>query len=581
MAALLVAALSVIGAASTPAGAAGDNISVPDPLQIGDTPAGGVSLALDSLGNPVVAYFEPINGDLRVLHCNDPVCDGLGDTVSTPVSDGIVGVYPSLALDAQDRASIAYLDLDYQPGEPPHAELLVCNDPGCVGTGDRTSILDNIYYVEGPALVLDDAGLPVIAFPGMGGEVHLQRCDDRFCKDGGDWVFAVETASDGTAGFVDLVLTPGEELPIIAYRDETNGLARFALCDDPRCSRFDDAAEVFVGNHVSAFPSLELVEEDDGGYTVYLLQSTVDATLGPILRIDSCIDGVCPQLGRLDAPLVTGELPLYGSLALGENRQPIAAYVDGLTGQLRIASFDQSGKFETVLVNPDPSASGELFPSLVLDADGNAVVAYLASDGLRLLRCSNESCRPSCNGLPITIDAGTGQTGTAGNDVIRGTSGDDIIDGGGGGDIICGLAGNDVLIGGAGYDKIFAGAGNDIIRGGRGNDRLVGGPGHDTISGSSGNDRLIGGPGHDHLSGEGDDDRVSGGGGNDQLFGGDGNDQLFGNLGRDTIEGGGGNDIIKGGAWLDTVDGGDGDDDRCGIVAGETRINCERGVFGI
>ena len=50
-------------------------------------------------------------------------------------------------------------------------------------------------------------------------------------------------------------------------------------------------------------------------------------------------------------------------------------------------------------------------------------------------------------------------------------------------------------------------------------------------------------------------------------------------LGRDTIRGNAGNDIIRGGGWLDTVDGGEGED-RCGIVTGETRINCERGVFG-
>ena len=190
-----------------------------------------------------------------------------------------------------------------------------------------------------------------------------------------------------------------------------------------------------------------------------------------------------------------------------------------------------------------------------------------------------------CNNLVVTVEISKGQIPTDGDDVIRGTAGDDVIDALGGNDVICSLQGDDTIIAGDGFDKVFAGAGNDTIDGGDGNDLLIGGKGNDTISAGKGNDRLQGGDGTDLLYGNGGMDRITGGNGNDNIHGGSHDDQLFGNLGRDQIFGEGGNDVLRGGAWKDVMNGGVGNGDRCtltdpgGLV--ETRIDCERGVFGV
>jgi RTX calcium-binding nonapeptide repeat (4 copies) len=97
--------------------------------------------------------------------------------------------------------------------------------------------------------------------------------------------------------------------------------------------------------------------------------------------------------------------------------------------------------------------------------------------------------------------------GSAGPDVLRGTSRRDVICGLGGDDRLFGLGGNDTIAGGDGADRIEGGRGDDRLFGGSGFDDVIGGDGHDHIDGGSGDDLLIardgvrdtvvGGPGHD------------------------------------------------------------------------------------
>lgn len=90
-----------------------------------------------------------------------------------------------------------------------------------------------------------------------------------------------------------------------------------------------------------------------------------------------------------------------------------------------------------------------------------------------------------CNGLLPTL------LGTAGDDVLRGTNGVDVILGLGGDDTIAGVNAADVICGGAGDDRIDGGNGDDVLLGGFGDDSLIG---------ANGADRLVGGPGADDLS---------------------------------------------------------------------------------
>ncbi len=149
-----------------------------------------------------------------------------------------------------------------------------------------------------------------------------------------------------------------------------------------------------------------------------------------------------------------------------------------------------------------------------------------------------------CNGLVPTI------VGTSGNDVIRGTSRDDVI---------------------------FAGAGNDQIRGASGSDVICGGDGNDTIYGDSQRDVIFGDAGNDVLHGGSDADEVHGGDGNDEIYGNSQSDRLFGNAGNDTINGGPDADTLDGGPGNDILNGSF-QNDTCS--SGEETLSCENLIAG-
>ena len=129
-----------------------------------------------------------------------------------------------------------------------------------------------------------------------------------------------------------------------------------------------------------------------------------------------------------------------------------------------------------------------------------------------------------------------------------------------------GLGGNDVLTldeanGALPRANLFGGAGNDILTGGSGADLLFGQAGNDTLLGKGGTDLLFGGDGNDVLTG---------GDGDDQVFGEAGNDRMIWNPGDDT-------DLNEGGAGIDTVEvnGGNGAETFT-VTANGTRVRFDR-----
>jgi Ca2+-binding RTX toxin-like protein len=183
--------------------------------------------------------------------------------------------------------------------------------------------------------------------------------------------------------------------------------------------------------------------------------------------------------------------------------------------------------------------------------------------------------------VSITVrDMVEGGNGTAGNDVIAGTTGADALRGFAGNDSYTVNNSGDVVTEqlDQGIDSVtttlwkyaltynvenltyagssnFTGTGNSLanaITGGNGGDTLHGMDGNDIIKGGAGDDLIYGDKQCDILDGGTGNDRLYGGDYSDQLMGGEGNDYLTGEDGHDTLNGGSGSDILIGGAGNDS-----------------------------
>lgn len=539
------------------------------------------SLALRDDGAPVVTYFNPDTRTVNVARCFERTCR-TGGTIHSPISIPTGNAWPAVRLNASGNPVIAY----YKEGR---IELLRCDDPSCAPGGDTTNVVASEPGLFGwPDIALNPGGFPVITYIGPDSIMRIRACETRTCSVVSDF-----SSVDGRIlGDIPVVEMGADGLPIIALTtwsgDGQPTPLRVIRCLSARCTGTTQSAEV-----AGWFRDPSLAIQSAGAGQPYTIH--VGAVIGQggatrDLILHSCSSEDCSNLSQHSGPTLRRvRSPYVPDLALSSSGKPVFAYADfDLTGNVHVASViaPTPGIVQNVtddiyrIMSPDPGSAGFMWPEIEIHSDDTTTVAYISYDGLNVTTCDDVACIPTCNGLPVTVDvAAGGELGVGHREaVVYGTDGPDSISGFG--KVICGRGGDDYIVPGVVDSKVFAGAGNDVVYLAEGKGFISGGPGNDRLTGSPGLDRIFGGPGRDTLTGGAGTDRLSGGDGNDNLDGGHGNDKLFGNLGRDTIDGGPGDDIIKGGAWIDTVDGGPGED-RCGIVEGEIRENCELGVFGI
>lgn len=173
------------------------------------------SLALDASGNPHIAYSDTDTLGLRYAHW-----DGSHWLFASPdsaqLNGGTVGWADSIAVDSAGNPHIAYLD-------PSHRRLKYAHKHG--DTWERESvehIVGKADAVDRVSLKLDTHGHPHIAYyEGGRGELHYASRTDK------GWQVEVVDNSGNVGMYPSLCFTSDDE-PFISYYDVTNNALRVA-----------------------------------------------------------------------------------------------------------------------------------------------------------------------------------------------------------------------------------------------------------------------------------------------------------------------------------------------------------------
>lgn len=363
-----------------PGGAVQNTITQPD--------AGGqyTSLKLDSSGFPVVAHYDPINEDLKVVHCGNADCSA-GNTVTAPdpMTIAVVGVgHTSLALIGNTPVVTHY------DSNPRDLKLVRCGNAAC-SSGNTVRTLDSgqtdnvgIYA----SVAINGSGNPVVAYYTEPFDIlKVLVCGDATCNAYGDQ--NVDTTP--ITGLYTSLALDASGFAVVSYYDQSNADLKVVHCGDANCTSGNtittvDGAPAEVGKHTS-------LALDTSGFPVV---SYYDETNGD-LKVVHCGDANCTSGNTIATPDATGTVGQYTSLALDGAGNPVVSYYNVTGTALKVLHCgDATCTAGNTITSPDSAGTVGQYASLAIDGAGNPVVSYYdATDGkLNVLHCVDANCSP-------------------------------------------------------------------------------------------------------------------------------------------------------------------------------------------
>jgi hypothetical protein len=335
-----------------------------------------LAMTLGTDGLPVISFFDPGPGDLRVAHCRDLSCS-LHD-VFTVDATGVVGQHSSIAIGTDGRPIISYYDATNHRLKAAH-----CGDAACSTGNTSTPVASSRAGSTGQFTSIgigrDD---PWIAFyDNSAKDLRIARCQNTTCSQRD--LVTLDSFRD-VGKYASLAIDYGG-FPLVSYYDASATSLKFAKCTAIDCSG-KSVVTVDNGADVGRYTSLSI------GSDGFPLIAYYDAT-NQNLKLATCGNAICNAANTLTVVDSSGNAGAYASLAIGDDGFPVISYqTDGHLKAVKCrAQKCPSSRLLTVLDERSGSGAG----TAVANApDGKPVVAEVFSTGpeLAVAKCANPLC---------------------------------------------------------------------------------------------------------------------------------------------------------------------------------------------
>lgn len=209
-------------------------------------------------GGIAIASYRDGSGNLKVaFFCTDKCADDDGrildrgsdngrviTTISGGLKPGTVGRDSSIAIPLGATPYVVYRDEVVKA-----VQLIHCTNRSCSKNDPPVALATGILAADVSMMIGRD-GFPIVAFRDQDkSQVVVIACGDIVCGPETRTQTVVDDGGEKSekVGFF-LQIAPGKDSnPVLAYRDESNGSVKLALCGDQSCSREKRTFQVVEG----------------------------------------------------------------------------------------------------------------------------------------------------------------------------------------------------------------------------------------------------------------------------------------------------------------------------------------------
>jgi hypothetical protein len=245
----------------------------------------GTSVAIGADGLPIIAYYENVSGNMKVMHCGNASCSS-GNVTTVADAGGNGGDSNVSRLEiavAPDGLAV----ISYHDSSVGALKVYKCADTNCT-TGTATSVDTGGGRGMFNQIAISADGLPIISYQGdYGDSLKVVKCGNATCSSGN--TITTLTASSGLgAGRYNDIAIGIDGLPVIMDDEAVGNDMVFFKCGNAACSSgnvkttlldgdLQDDASMTIGS--DGLPIM--VYRSVGGNSIAFLKcGTIDCTSG-------------------------------------------------------------------------------------------------------------------------------------------------------------------------------------------------------------------------------------------------------------------------------------------------------------